>query len=93
MMRNYIPKRYRTLYQKYRTKLRIFFLLLFIYLLLDIILGTLILKYLDPITFAKEYPLLVLMVYGGLIAVVEKLLLKVRSLRLHKLLLQSCLLL
>ena len=56
-MRNPIPLRY-------RTKVRLFSLLLLLYLAVDLLLGTLILKYFDPIGFAKEYPLLVLFVSG-----------------------------
>ena len=64
--------KYLLLYEKYKKKLHIFFLIISIYLIIDITLGTLILKYLDPITFAQQHAPVVLIVFSIIFILIYK---------------------
>ena len=59
-MKKYLPKRYRTTIEKYEGRLKLLAVIVLLYFLIDITLGTLILKYLDPIGFSQEHPNIVL---------------------------------
>ena len=59
-MKRLLPKRYRTTIEKYQGRLKLLAAILLLYLFIDIALGTLIVKYLDPIKFAEEHPNIVL---------------------------------
>jgi len=59
-VKKYLPKRYRTTIKKYEGRFKLLAVIILLYFIIDITLGTLILKYLDPIGFSQEHPYIVL---------------------------------